>query len=349
MSRSILIVRHGHGRGRSRGPRGYFDDVLDFVRETRPELLERIRVYETGEPTPPLNGVAAVAFLLGDPLREFYPECFADAEAIASRASELGLPMVNPPRALSNTIRRTQAQLWTEAGIPTPLYEGFESRDELSALIERMGYPVVVRSDRHHAQAGMAVLRSPEDLDALDAADLFLPGAVAPFVDVREGHRRRDPGSIYARLFHKKRVFVLGDRTRTEHVFFARDPLVSSTTFTFLRYGRVPPVLHGLVRFDTWNRKGIGEDLAYWREGEQHEALMRRAAGVLGLGYGAIDYSDLGDGKVILWEMNPYPKLPRLEIMPLTGPRRTKERMRSYHEAIARFLEDLSAGLPGKD
>lgn len=335
---TLLIVRHGPGRGRMEG---YMDSALGFMRHSMPEVFQRLRLHATGDPAPDLADTAAVVFWLADPLQEWYPACFAEADGIAREARALGIPLVTPPESLSNTVRSVQARLWEEAGVPTPAYRRFESVNELHALLQSESFPVLIRSDEHHAQQSMHVVRSPADLAALDPQALMLPGAVAPLVDVRAEHRKRNPNSIYARLYHKKRLYVLGDRVRTEHVFFSREPVVGAKTYTFLRYGRIPAALHWLSALDKWNRIGIREDVAYWRREQDHEPLMVRAAAALGIGFGAVDYSDLGNGEVILWEMNPHPSLPRLEWMPLPGPRRTRERMESYYRAIGLWLQNL--------
>jgi hypothetical protein len=57
-------------------------------------------------------------------------------------------------------------------------------------------------------------------------------------------------------------------------------------------------------------RECLRHDMAFWRAEEQHRELMIKACNVLGLKYGAIDYSNLADGTPILWEVNPVFQVP---------------------------------------
>ena len=81
---NILVVIHGAGRGRS-VPTG--DVFFSRLKVRDPELAARLRFHQTGTPAPGLNGVALVVFWLGDPLRQKYPDCYADASAIAQPAT----------------------------------------------------------------------------------------------------------------------------------------------------------------------------------------------------------------------------------------------------------------------
>ena len=72
---------------------------------------------------------------------------------------------------------------------------------------------------------------------------------------------------------------------------------------------------------------------------------MQRALGALGLEFAAIDYSDLADGGVILWEANPHPQIPRLEQIKMPYLRRASERLATYHDAIGEFFRELASEL----
>ena len=130
----VLLVRHGPGRGRTDN---YLDATLDHICRTDSALAARIVVHETGAPQPSLDGIASVAFLLGDPLRERYPACYAEAEVLAAKARDRGIRIANAPEALSNSIKSVQSRLWRAAGIITPEYRRFASYDELRDLADR--------------------------------------------------------------------------------------------------------------------------------------------------------------------------------------------------------------------
>lgn len=337
---TLLIVRHGPGRGRMPG---YLSPAMAWLERTVPELHARVRLHATGSPLPSLEDAGAVWFALGDPLRERYPDCHAEAVAIEAAARARGARIVNAPAALSNTIKSVQAARWKEAGIPTPEVVRVADRVALLAQAGRTGYPVLIRGDRMHAQQGMHLCTSVRDLDRIPDSALSFPAAVSPLVDVRSTF----PPSArpWARLHHKKRLLVLGGRVRTKHLFFSVQPVVTSESCTFKRSHRASH----FARFSPALRACVREDLAYWRSEHEHDDLVRRAVGVLGLDFAAVDYSSTGDGGVLLWEANPYPSLPDVDDMMLSGWRQGAARVASYHAAIARFIADLLGAPPPFD
>jgi hypothetical protein len=320
------------------------EPALASLRRRDPAAARRVRVHETGAAPPSLHGVGAVLFWLADPLLERHGPCHAEAASIAVEARERGIALVNPPEALSRAVKSRQAALWRDAGIDTPPVVRVETAADLRRAARELGFPLLVRSDEEHAQAGARVLSDEAALGSTDLAALPLPAAASPLWDVREGWRSREPRSVYARLHHKKRAYVLGDRVRTEHVFFSRDPVVGAATATFASIDRLPRWLHGLAR--RTERDTIAEDLAHWRRGEDQADVLLRAAGALGLGFCAIDYAQRAEGTAVLWEANPHPSLPPLRRFRLPGQRLARERLASYHDAVADYLRRLLDAAP---
>jgi len=298
----ILIVRHGPGRGRL--PR-YIECVFDAIRDFDPALSRALRFHETGAPPPDLAGVRAVTFLLADPLREFYPDCHAEAVALADRARERGIPIVNPPEALSNTIKSVQSDLWRAAGLPTPEHRRIDDADALRAALAEAELPTIIRADRYHGQRNMRLLRKrrlKEDF----IRRLSFPVTLAPFVDVRAMHRAAGDHGLYARLHHRKRVFVLGDLSWNDHVFWSFSPMVKESRSTFALWDRVPPPLRAVLPIPKLVRETVADDWEYFQSPLEHPDVWPTAMAALGLQFGAIDYSTLPDGSPILWEANPY-------------------------------------------
>lgn len=333
---SILVVRHGPGRGRMPG---YLAQVVASLEDREPTLFARLRFHETGTAEPSLVGVVAVVFWLGDPLRELYPACYAEADAIAKAARRAGARVVNPPDALSNSIKSVQARRWEEAGIPTPRQLRFETVGELHRVAGRVAYPAIVRGDELHGQAGMRFCSDADAVRALAAADLSLPGAIVPFVDVRAGRSRQDLRRVW---FHKRRALVLGSVVQPVHEFFSDEPFVSANRSTFKL--REKPGRKPLVGLRAWpyQRAFVREDVEYFYGGEPHHDLLTRAAAALELDFVAIDYSMLGDGSPVLWEANPHFGLPPWNANVLPRARRLEERHARLHEAFVRFFEGLA-------
>jgi hypothetical protein len=286
--------------------------------------------------------VGAVVFWLADPLRELYPGCYAEATRLATEARARGIRIVHPPDALSNTIKSAQQRLWSRAGIPTPPHYGFRDRDELEALLPRVEFPVMVRPDLLHAQTGLFFCTTAARVRALPEGALHYPGTLTPFVDTRAGFRATRPDSIWARYFHKKRAFVFGDLVRTNHLFFSREPVVGLASSTFYEWHRARwrnPARHLLGWWE--NRACMRADFEYWRQESEAPELLRRAAHSLGLECVAIDYSNLSDGSLILWEANPYFHLHSWRTAVLSRQRRMKERIVSFYDTLQTFFLSL--------
>jgi hypothetical protein len=332
----VLVVRHPPER--SRIP-GYLDAAFERFRARAPELHAQLHFQTPEDPPPALDTVRAAIFFLSDPLREHDPAGFTAAAALAARLRAAGARVVNAPEALSHSIKSVQARRWLAAGIPTPAALRFESRAEMAARAAQLGWPVLLRADEGHAQIGIRVCRSQAELDAIPDAELPLPGALSPLVDVRAGFRARAPRDPRARFFHKKRALVLDGRVVTKHVLFAGQPVVSAKTSRF----RIAAKRPWAARLDPWLRACVREDLAYWRHGDAHADLLRRALAALELDFAAIDYSDLADGAAVLWEANPHPYLPTEPEIMLGRWRRAPERMASYHDAVGGLLADALA------
>jgi hypothetical protein len=340
---SLLIVRHGRKRGRLRG---YLDPALARVVELAPALARELRFHETGNAAPDLAGVRAIVFWLADPLREAYPACYAEASALERRARERGIACVNPPDALSNSIKSVQARLWQAAGIPTPASLPFASRAELEQKLDGIRFPVLLKGDRIHSQDSMRLCASMEELRALPDAELVLPGLAMEFVDTREGYERSDPESVWGRYYHKKRLIVFGDAIQTRHVFFSPSPIVgrkSSILWPWRRRdGRRSEPDPGAL--GKWERLAIDADYAYFRGACEAPELMLRAVRALGFDFAGIDYSTCADGRVVLWEANPYQYIPGPDEYMLPVERRFEERYAALCGALADFFSRLLAG-----
>lgn len=340
LATSILIVRHGPGLGRFVR---YGERTLDWIRRHDPALAGRILVHETGTGALPTSaaGAGAVVFWLADPLRELYPGCYSEAMEIADLAARRGARVVNPPAALSNTAKSVQARLWDQAGVPCAVARRFADRAELAALLDGMSMPVIVRPDLLHAQQGMRVCCTPAEALAAAQPDPRSPGAVVPFMDSREDYRRRDPESVWAQFYHKKRVYVFGDFVMPVHVFFSASPVVAWAGSTFSRYQGWGSLVQWLAYLRRLDRAALAADISFSHSAAEQPALMRRAASALGLDVVAIDYSTFADGSVVLWEANPHPSIPawRNTGMPLA--RRTFPRVQRIYAETAAFFHTL--------
>ncbi len=306
---NILVVLHGAARGRS-VPTG--DVFFSRLKVRDPELAARLRFHQTGTPAPGLNGVALVVFWLGDPLRQKYPDCYADASAIARDAARRGIPVLNHPDGLSNTTKAMQSEIWMKAGIPCAPVACVSTPAELTDAFARMDGPCFLRGKDTHAEREIRMLCAPEQVRAAAEA-ICNPAALVRIHDVRAEYRRAGTpaSSLYSRFHHKARAFVFQGDVKSSHLFFSHHLAVGLSNSLFAREERPKRRLLRKLGFrkQLFNDM-IAEDLNYFHTRAAHRDVLVKAVAALGLDVAAVDYSIRPDGALILWEANPYFFLP---------------------------------------
>ena len=339
----ILIVRHGPKRGRD--PR-YNQSHLRAVRRRDPALYRRLRFYETGAPPPSLDGVDAVVFWLGDPLRELYPDCYADAMIIADAARARGLTVINPPEALSNTTKSVQSGLWRAAGIPTPPYTRCEDRDTLRAQLETADLPHLVRRDEKHGQRPTRICRRRAEAAALAEEWPHFPCSIAPLVDVRQMYRDAGHDDIWSRYHHVRRAAVFGSAVLNENILLAESPIVCVATSLHREWEKGPFFRREFGPLSPDLKRCLQAEADFWATEADCRDLMLKAAATLGLQYLAFDYCRLPDDKIILWEANPYFLMAPINKRVLWRKRNFRQHYDVLDRALAGFLRSLLNAAP---
>lgn len=349
MSGNLLVVHHGAGRGRA-GP--FLEQTLQHLSEARPALRRSVASHATGDDAPSLRGISAVLFWLADPLRERYPQCFADASRIAERANQAGIPVFNAPDALSNSIKSIQARLWRNAGLPTPRHERFDREQDLLSAVDGLSYPLLVKSEEWHGQH-MKLCSGVDDLHAEIAPPrrlfarrrksklLRMPVSVSGFVDTREGYRAHAPDPLWSAYFHKQRAIVLGDIVHPRHVIFSTKPIVSLDGSTLADFAKRQDAAGDALPLDAVTRLSVEADNRFFFAPPEGAELLRAACSSLGFATAAIDYSTHANGDIVLWEANPYFLLYSPDTYILPEPRRFKERRSRLFADVEAFIEGL--------
>lgn len=306
---NILVVVHGPGRGRDvpTGPA-----FMARLRRHAPDLAARIVTHETGNLAPSFAGIGLVVFWLGDPLRQKYPACYAEAEAMAQVAARRGIPVLNHPDGLSNTTKALQSDIWLKAGIPCAPVRCVSDAVELFAACAEFDSPCFLRGNDTHAERSIRTLSTPAQIDAA-ARSLAGPAAVVRIHDVRAEYRAAGtPGSsLYSRFHHKARAFVCCGDVKASHLFFSRQTAVGLSNSLF---SRESGPIRSLARAAGFRRQLfddlVSEDIAYFHSSLPYKDVLVNAVTALGLDIAAVDYSIRPDGTPILWEANPYFCLP---------------------------------------
>jgi hypothetical protein len=329
--------------------------VIDHLRLETPTIGFRLRVYETGAPYPDMSSVAAVVFLLGDPLEELYPECHADAMRVYEDAQRRGLAVVNPPTVLGRYRKRDQAARWSALGLPTPPGGAYDNFDGLQSVLANADYPLLLRADADHCMTDIVRVKDRSSAGRLTSSDVPLPGIATPWVDVRRGYPTTGPDRIWGTLYHKMRVYVWGDEVVPDSLYFSRMPTVSLEASMFhqlwereqwaRRYLRIRPMRRAwsrLIQRRCWVPDIYEREIEFCRAPVANEKVFKDAAEALGLGFVAFDYSTLADGTPMLWEANPYPDIGRLDKGLKGTPRRKSEIASIQLRGLARFFWKLS-------
>ena len=313
--------------------------MFDDISNRYPDLAQRLNYWETGQPKAKLDDVAAIIFQLQDPLRESYPDCYRDAIELTERATACGVRIVNGPDSLSNTIKTTQSQIWRDAGLPTPVCISFHTVDELFDQAAQIDGPMIVKADNLHAQKCTIVVDNFNALKRIAIGEIPIPGSLSPLIDTRSGYAEKNSRSPYATHFHKKRAMVFGDHVQNNHVFFSDQPVVGCMSSTFRHFQSINPIRRWIQnsRFESH----LQSDIEYHFSEPDSPELLARAARSLGVEFCAIDYSLYADGRMVLWEANPFFSLHRWPITVLAKQRRLRERTPRIHDAAAAFFRDL--------
>ena len=334
---SILVVRQGRALGRA--PRAG-DATLAWIRRNDPLLAARILVHETGTGAMPTvaAGAGAVVFWLPTGLRERFPVCYREASAVGELAARRGAVVVNPAGALSEAAPLTRAALWAQAGLRCAPPHPYQNRTELEALLKSQPAPLVVRPEWTHTTQ---FARTRADAVGVALAGWQCAGTVMPFVDTRDAARREHPESVWARLYHRKRAYVCGDAVLPGEVLFSEAPVVRPENCTFQRYVGWRALLQGMAFARRLEREAVAADLAFARAEPEDAEVLRRAVGLLGLRFAAVDYSTGADGVPTLWSVDPCPDLPGWSSAGMPLLRRTAPRLSRFFACSAAFLRGL--------
>lgn len=266
----ILITRHS-------GKRAYvFRDFLVWVRRELPELSSRIEFRRLPCAINDWSRFALHASWAGDSMDLWAPHSFARAMELQDECRRRGIGVVNPLDKLTNTAKLLGSELMRTAGVRTPrsirITDPATFRENLGGL----SCPILVREDRGHGQPAL-LLEKAADAESLDLRQFQAPIA-AEFIDVR------DPADGY---YRKYRYVAAGELGICRH-------LLANDAWEVRPERRLTSAA---LR---------GEELAYVSQPDPNHALLQKARAALGLDVVGFDYSYDRQGRVVVWEANPF-------------------------------------------
>lgn len=246
--------------------------ILSWIQQKHPELA---RHFDIALLPAKLNaGSKAVVFWLSDPTEFFNPPLHDQALQLEAEATQLGLPIHNRPSCQANVGKLAAHGRLRAAGIFAPNIAPIEIGGEAPDL----SYPFIVRDDVGHG-GEFRLIEKPEDLRCLNREDFFRPVA-SEFVDVRSEDGR----------YRKFRAIVVGGSVVSHH-------LQTSNIWLTRGANRIN---------DLQTRE---EEIEYVSNPDAFSDLMLRVSKALELEFLGIDYSIDREGRVVIWEANPFPHL----------------------------------------
>jgi hypothetical protein len=226
-------------------------------------------LHHPAQPRPDLRRFDAV---LAWPYGLRHAGFLAAAQAFEPRALDAGVPVVN---SLSEFSIRHSRGLWRWQGqhVPCARFRHVAGPED-----NPFGYPVVLRVDGVHRGRGAYRVHSAEQAAAAFADSRDREG-MPPLDLAVEYVETRYPDGMY----RKRRAIVVGGRLLPRQHKVSADWKVNLGAATAL---------------------GVAEDAEFMRRGEEHEALVLRAARALGADVVAVDYTPLHGGGCVFWEGN---------------------------------------------
>jgi hypothetical protein len=266
----ILIARHS-------GKRAYvFRDFLAWVRRELPELNSRLEFRRLPCTVRDWSRFALFAAWTGDTLDLWSPSAYRRTLRLQEQCRRRGIEVLNPAEQLLNCAKHRGAELMRKVGVRTPrsvpVTDVRSFRENLGGLY----LPILIREDRGHGQPTV-LIESLKQLNVVDWTRFRAPVAVE-FIDVR------DPINGWYRKYR------------------------------YVAAGEVGVARHLLVN-DAWEVRPErrirsaelrAEELDYVSRPDPNHAALQAARRALGLDLVGFDYSYDRQGRLVVWEANPF-------------------------------------------
>lgn len=269
-SPKILIVRH------HRYQRDFNNVIVNWVREQYPDIFRLFSIHDLSHRIGALDDVALHHPWLQDPVQDWSQGAYARANALAAQCDARGVPIVNRVDRLLNAAKSEGSRRMAETGVRTPRTIRITDVEAFKQNLSGAKLPFFVREDWGHGKAIYRVDKH-EDVFNVPFASLTRPVAIE-FVDTA------DRGGLY----RKYRYFAAGDYGVSHHLQISANWIV-----------------RGEERIKTDATRD--EELTYISGPDPNHDALQRARRALELDFVAFDYSYDTDGRMIVWEANPFP------------------------------------------
>jgi hypothetical protein len=290
----------------------FYAVVLQWIAANYPELRPLFYLTTLPYRLPQRNPFVLHIPWLQDPVQRWSFLRYEQANRLAGECDVRSIPVINRVDRLINATKSVGARLMGEAGIRTPKTAAISDPAEFRDTLLGIPLPLFVRDDWGH---GGAMLRADTRAEAIALpVERFQRPIAVELIDIPD---RRDG------LYRKYRYFAAGSRGVTHHLQVSEGWLTRGSH---------------RVKSDRTRE----EELSFINRPDPNHDLLQKARRALGLDLVAFDYGYDHDGKVVVWEANPYPSIPPFSKRGLAY--RNGALDRTMAAMLALYLE--AAGLP---
>jgi len=269
----FLIVRH-------RTYRHFFYSMLSrWVRVNLPHLSRWFCVRDLPLRVKDWSRYALHVAWLQDPVQRWSQNTYKQAARLAAQCDQRGIPVVNRVDRLINATKSRGAKLLREAGVQVARMAPIDNREQFQETLAGLQLPLFIREDWGH-EWRIARIDTRDDLRHV-AWEKFKRPLAVEIVDVRDP---RDG------LYRKYRYLAAGELGISHHLQVSHEWITRGNS--------------RLMRPET-----RGEELEYISQRDPNHEILQRARRALGLEMVAFDYGYTPDGRMIVWEANPFPHL----------------------------------------
>ena len=268
----FLVIRHGRVK-----PRRY-DIILEWIAQNLPEIRPYFELHQLPCRITDWSKYKLHLPWLQDPVQEWSPRAYRQACKISSRCDELNIPVINRVENLLNTSKSNGARLTGSVGIRTPKIVEINDMNTFKKDLGGLELPLIIRDDWGHGGV-MHLLENMEQLKNLSLKGISRPIAIE-FINIQS-----EDG-----LYRKYRYTLAGDIGIPQSMHVRSIWLV-----------RGNKTVHSDTLYD--------EEKIYLQNPDPNHERLLAARKLMELDFVAFDYSYDKEGKMVVWEANPYPYL----------------------------------------
>ncbi len=267
----FLVVRHAR-----RGP-SFYDVLLNWLETNHPTIRSRFELRHLGGLVRDWKPYVLHIPWLQDPVQAWSPTAYAQANRLAAACDAHGIPVINRVDRLANAGKASGTKLIATAGIRSARTARITDAKVFHERGCGLEFPFFVREDWRHGGAFYRV-DSTRDLSRVRLREFRRPVAME-IIDVKNAQDG---------LYRKYRYLAAGSIGVPVSMHPCRSWIAKGT-------------------HTEYNDSLRDEELAFLNQPDPNHERLQQARCALGLDFVAFDYSYDRQGRLVVWEANPYP------------------------------------------